>query len=150
MRALLAFTYAKQQALRRLLAQHRSSRTLVFTADNATAYAIAREHLIMPLTCDIGRQERADALEWFRQGRLRALVSARVLNEGLDVPDADVAIIVGGALGQREHVQRIGRLLRPAEGKRALVYELVTRDTLEVGQARRRREALDARRSAQL
>jgi superfamily II DNA or RNA helicase len=150
MRALLAFTRAKQQALRGLLEQHRSSRTLVFTADNATAYSIAREHLIMPLTCDIGRQERVTALDRFRDGRLRALVSARVLNEGLDVPDADVAIIVGGALGQREHVQRIGRLLRPAEGKRALVYELVTRDTLEVGQARRRREALVARRSAQL
>jgi superfamily II DNA or RNA helicase len=150
MRALLTFTQAKQQALRRLLAQHRSSRTLVFTADNATAYSIAREHLIMPLTCDIGRQERADALDRFSHGRLRALVSARVLNEGLDVPDAEVAIIVGGALGEREHVQRIGRLLRPAEGKRALVYELVTRDTLEVGQARRRRESLVARRSPQL
>ncbi len=49
-----------------------------------------------------------------------------MLNEGLDVPDADVAliIIVGGTLGEREHVQRIGRLLRPAPGKRAVVYEL--------------------------
>ena len=63
----------------------------------------------MPLTCDIGRPERDDVLERFRRGDLRALVSARVLNEGLDVPDADVAIVVGGALGEREHVQRIGR-----------------------------------------
>lgn len=150
MRALLAFTQAKQHALKTLLERHRSSRTLVFTADNATAYAIAREHLVMPLTCDIGRQERAEALDRFRRGTLRTLVSARVLNEGLDVPDADVAIVVGGALGEREHVQRVGRLLRPAEGKRALVYELVTRDTVEVGQARRRRQGLVARRSAQL
>jgi superfamily II DNA or RNA helicase len=67
------------------------------------------------------------------------LVSARVLNEGLDVPDADVAVIVGGALGDREYVQRIGRLLRPAPGKHALVYQLVSRGTSEVGQARRRR-----------
>jgi superfamily II DNA or RNA helicase len=37
-----------------------------------------------------------------------ALVSARVLNEGIDVPDADVAIVVGGTRGEREHVQRIG------------------------------------------
>jgi superfamily II DNA or RNA helicase len=150
MRRLLAFTHAKRQVLRSLLERHRSSRTLVFTADNDTAYAIAREHLVMPLTCDIGRRERDEALDAFRRGRIRTLVSARVLNEGLDVPDADVAVVVGGALGEREHVQRVGRLLRPGEGKRALVYELVTRDTIEVGQAHRRRRGLAARRTAQL
>jgi superfamily II DNA or RNA helicase len=123
---------------------------LVFTADNDTAYAIARAHLVMPLTCDIGRQERDDVLERFRGGELRTLVSARVLNEGLDVPDADVAVIVGGALGEREHVQRVGRLLRPSAGKRAVVYELVARNTLEVGQARRRRRGLVTRSSGQL
>jgi superfamily II DNA or RNA helicase len=150
MRRLLAFTCAKRRALGSLLDRHRNSRVLVFTADNETAYAIARDHLVMPLTCDIGRSERDDALERFRRGDLRTLVSARVLNEGLDVPDADVAVVVGGALGEREHVQRVGRLLRPGEGKRAVVYELVTRNTIEVGQARRRRRGLVVRRSAQL
>ena len=150
MRRLLSFTHAKRQALESLLERHRSSRVLIFTADNETAYAIAREHLVMPLTCDIGRHERDEVLERFRRGDLRTLVSARVLNEGLDVPDADVAVIVGGSLGEREHVQRVGRLLRPSEGKRAVVYELVTRNTNEVGQARRRRQGLVTRRSAQL
>jgi superfamily II DNA or RNA helicase len=150
MRRLLSFTHAKRRALASLLGRHRYSRVLVFTADNETAYAIAREHLVMPLTCDISRQERDDVLERFRRGDLRALVSSRVLNEGLDVPDADVAVIVGGALGEREHVQRVGRLLRPSEGKRAVAYELVTRNTVEVGQARRRRQGLVTRRSAQL
>ena len=150
MRRLLAFTPSKRRALRSLLERHRHSRVLVFTADNETAYAIARDHLVMPLTCDIGRQERDEVLDRFRHGDLRTLVSARVLNEGLDVPDADVAVVVGGALGEREHVQRVGRLLRPSEGKRAVVYELVTRNTIEVGQARRRRLGLVARPSAQL
>lgn len=150
MRRLLALTDGKRRALQSLLERHRSSRMLVFTADNDTAYAIARGHLVMPLTCDIGRQERAEALERFRHGDIRTLVSARVLNEGLDVPDADVAIVVGGTLGEREHVQRVGRLLRPGEGKRAIVYELVTPNSIEVGQARRRRLGLVARPSAQL
>jgi superfamily II DNA or RNA helicase len=149
-RRLLAFTEAKRRALRALLERHRDARVLVFTADNETAYAIAREHLIMPFTCDIGRQERDEVLERFRRGDLRALVSARVLNEGLDVPDADVAVVVGAGLGEREHVQRVGRLLRPSPGKRALVYELVTRQTIEVGQARRRRAGLALRCSPQL
>jgi superfamily II DNA or RNA helicase len=149
LRRLLAFTDAKRRALRGLLQRHWDSRMLIFTADNDTAYAIAKEHLIMPLTCDIGRQERDDVLERFRRGELRALVSARVLNEGLDVPDADVAIVVGGALGEREHVQRIGRLLRPGPGKRAIAYELVSRNTVEVGQAHRRRRGLGVRSSGQ-
>jgi len=149
-RRLVAFTEAKRSALRRLLERHRDARVLVFTADNETTYAIAREHLIMPFTCDIRRPERDEALERFRRGEFRALVSARVLNEGLDVPDADVAVVVGGALGEREHVQRIGRLLRPAPGKRALVYELVTRQTMEVRQARQRRDGLVLRSSPQL
>ena len=67
------------------------------------------------------------------------------MNEGLDVPEADVAIVVGGSLGQREHVQRVGRLLRPREGKRALVYELVTARTLEVRWAAHRKLGLGPR-----
>ncbi len=144
-RKLLAFPDGKRAALRALLERHCDARMLVFTSDNETAYAVAREHLIMPFTCDIGRKEREAALNRFRSGELKALVSSRVLNEGLDVPDADVAVIVGGALGEREHVQRVGRLLRPREGKRAQVFELVLRRTMEVTHARRRRTALAAR-----
>lgn len=141
-RAIVALPEGKQRALRMLLERHRGSRVLVFTADNPSAYRIAREHWIMPLTCEIGRKEREEALARFRIGELTALVSSRVLNEGLDVPDADVGIVVGGAQGEREHVQRVGRLLRPAPGKRAVVYEIVCRDTHEFDEARRRRAGL--------
>ncbi len=143
-RRLLGFTEGKARAVGVLLAKHRGSRVLVFTADNAAAYSIARRHLVMPITCDVSRKEREQALLAFRRGELRALVSARVLNEGIDVPDADVAIIVGSTLGEREHVQRVGRLLRPVPGKRALVYELVTPATSEVWRAASRRRALGA------
>lgn len=141
-RQLTSFPSGKRQALGALLREHRAQRCLVFTADNATAYAIAREQLIMPITCDIDRRERDRALAAFRSGELRALVSAQVLNEGLDVPDAEVAIIVGGVRGQREHVQRVGRLLRPAPGKRAIVYELVAEGTHEGRKSVERRRAL--------
>ncbi len=146
-REILAFPSAKQAAVTALLARHVDSRVLVFTPDNATAYAVAREHLLMPITCDISRTERASALERFRRGELHALVSARVLNEGIDVPEAEVAIVVGGTQGEREHVQRIGRLLRPREGKTAIAYELVMRGTSEVAQSRRRRAGLAPRQS---
>ena len=146
---MLAFPRRKREALAGLLARHRREQTLVFVADNETAYAVAREHLIMPLTCDIGRRERDDALARFRAGELRALVSAQVLNEGLDVPDAAVGIVVAGRMGAREHVQRVGRVLRPGAGKRALVYELVVGHSSEAWQAERRgRRLAVANRSA--
>lgn len=148
-RDLLSLTEGKRRLVAVLLERHRDGRTLVFTADNAAAYAIAQEHLVMPITCDIDRAEREQALAAFRSGQLRTLVSARVLNEGIDVPDADVAIIVGGVHGEREHVQRVGRLLRPRPGKRALVYELVTNHTSEERQSAHRRRAL-GRASAEL
>lgn len=138
----LAFTERKAEVVGALLARHRDARVLVFTADNRAAYALARRYLITPLTCDIGRRERDEALARFRAGEVRALVSARVLNEGIDVPAAEVAVIVGATGGPREYVQRVGRLLRPAEGKRAVIYELVVPGSQEVARVARRRQAL--------
>ncbi len=141
-RRVLAYPEGKRDLLGSLLERHRDSRVIVFVGDNETAYSVAREFLIMPITCDIGRRERVSVLERFREGALKALVSARVLNEGIDVPDAEVGIVVAGAHGGREYVQRVGRVLRPREGKSALVYELVVRRTGEVSRSARRVEGL--------
>ncbi|MBN1652834.1 MAG: DEAD/DEAH box helicase family protein [Deltaproteobacteria bacterium] len=137
-RRALYYTSAKARITGKLIARHRNCRLLIFTPDNDSAYAVSREHLIMPITCDIGREERASALRMFERGTLRALVSSRVLNEGLDVPDAEVAIIIGGVLGPREQAQRIGRVLRPSPGKRAMIYQLLCRDTGEAFQSYQR------------
>jgi superfamily II DNA or RNA helicase len=63
-----------------------------------------------------------------------------VLNEGVDIPAADVAIVISGSGSIREHVQRLGRILRKKDGKRAVLYELVTNDTAEAFTSDRRRE----------
>jgi superfamily II DNA or RNA helicase len=141
-RAIVRYTSEKRRVVNDLILQHRDARILVFAADNDTAYAVAREHLVQPITCDIGSSERARALQRFSKGELRILVSARVLNEGIDVPAADVAIVVGGSQGSREYIQRVGRVLRPSEGKQAVVYDLVTRGTFEVKRADKHRRAL--------
>jgi superfamily II DNA or RNA helicase len=141
-RALLAYPAGKRRAVRDILARHASDRALVFTADNATAYAIARELLVPPITCDIGRTERNVMIDRFRSGETTVLVSAQVLDEGFDLPEAELAIVVGGTSSTRRHVQRIGRLLRPRPGKRALVYELVVQNSAEVSQVTRRRRGL--------
>ena len=134
-RSLIAYPQGKRDKLRELLARHATDRVLIFTADNATAYAIARELLVLPITCDIRRKERTEMLHRFTSGECNVLVSAQVLDEGFDVPDADVAIVVGGTSSQLRQVQRIGRVLRPRPDKHALVYELVVESTAEVRQS---------------
>ena len=143
-RTVLAYPAGKRSALRELLARHRDDRVLVFTADNATAYAIARELLVVPITADIRRAERAVMLDRFRSGDAPVLVSSQVLDEGLDVPEAEVAIIVGGSGSERRHIQRVGRVLRPRAGKRARIYELAVEASSEVGTVQRRRRGLSA------
>jgi superfamily II DNA or RNA helicase len=66
-----------------------------------------------------------------------------VLNEGVDLPAAEVGVVLSGTGTVREHVQRLGRILRPKAGKQAILYELVTQDTTEefTSQRRRRHEA---------
>jgi superfamily II DNA or RNA helicase len=62
-----------------------------------------------------------------------------VLDEGIDVPDASVGLILGGTGSTREYVQRLGRLLRKKEGKTARLVEMISKETVEVGISRRRR-----------
>jgi superfamily II DNA or RNA helicase len=131
---------AKLDALGELLHRHRADRCLVFTLDNATAYAISRRFLVPIITHHTKVKERSQILERFANGRYGTVVTSKVLNEGVDVPDANVAIIVSGTGSVREHVQRLGRILRPRDGKRALLYEIVTARTSEQSTSDRRRE----------
>jgi superfamily II DNA or RNA helicase len=143
-RAMVGRSSAKMAAARDLARRHAGDRVLYFTSDNAAAYAVSRDLLIPAITCDIGRREREEVLDRFRAGAVRAIVSARVLNEGLDVPDASVGVVLGGSLGPGEHVQRVGRVLRPGPDKVARVYEVVATGTFEDIDSIRRRRALAA------
>jgi superfamily II DNA or RNA helicase len=131
---------AKIEQVERLLEAHRTEKVLVFTQDNATAYGISRRFLVPIITHQTKIKERSEILERFADGRYRAIVTSKVLNEGVDVPDASVAIIISGSGSVREHVQRLGRILRRKGDKFATLYELVSRKTGEVGTSERRRE----------
>ena len=131
---------AKLDYLDMLLHQHRNDRVLVFTEDNATAYAVSRRFLVPTITHQTKVTERSELLARFGDGRYGVVATSKVLNEGVDVPDANVAVVLSGSGSVREHVQRLGRILRPKEGKRAVLYELVSGDTAEAFTSDRRRE----------
>lgn len=141
-----ACTEGKLRILTDLIYQHYPERILIFTNDNATVYRISQEFLIPALTHQTPVKERHDILQRFREGEYKILVASHVLNEGVDVPNARVAIILSGTGSTREYVQRLGRILRKgtAANKLAVLYEVVTEATSEERTSQRRQEALEA------
>ena len=138
---------AKLRTVWELVNRHIGERMLIFTADNATAYELGRLFFWPVLTHHTKAAERKEFLDRFRSGEYPVLVTSKVLNEGVDVPAAAVGVILSGSGSVREHVQRLGRILRPAPGKdQAVLYELISADTSEENVSRRRRNHAAYRR----
>lgn len=113
---------------------------IVFTQDNATAYEVSRRFLIPVITHQTKIKERSEILQGFDEGRYGAVATSKVLNEGVDIPSANVAVVLSGSGSVMEHVQRLGRILRRQGDKRAILYELVSKNTSEASTSERRRE----------
>lgn len=133
-------TEGKIRVLGELLQTHYPDRTLIFTDDNATVYRVSQELLIPAITHQTHVKERHAILQKFKTGEYKNLVASRVLNEGVDVPEANVAIVLSGTGSTREHIQRLGRILRRGNDptKQAVLYEVVAEDTNEEGVSKRR------------
>lgn len=130
----------KMDALWKILVQHTDDRVIIFTEDNQTVYQLSERLFIPAITHQTPGEERKRLLEAFANGRFSRLVTAKVLNEGVDVPDANVGIILSGSGSVREHVQRLGRILRKKPGKAAILYEVFANVAAESGISERRRQ----------
>ena len=133
-------TDAKLRVLIDLITKHSDERILIFTNDNATVYRISQQFLIPAITYQTAVKERHDILTRFKAGEYKTLVASHVLNEGVDVPDARIAIILSGTGSTREYIQRLGRVLRKGNtsNKQAILYEVVTENTSEERTSQRR------------
>ncbi len=92
------------------------------------------------LTGSVKDEVRKKIIEEFKKSRSGVLVVTTVGDEGLDIPDASVGILVAGTGSRRQFIQRLGRLLRPGQGKEAVLYEIVAKGTSEESQARKRKK----------
>ena len=73
-----------------------------------------------------GLSQREYILEHFRKNTYHALVAISCLDEGIDIPSADKAILLSNSTNPREYIQRIGRVIRQAPGKRrASIYDFI-------------------------
>lgn len=80
----------------------------------------------------MGEQANKNALERFRNGSIRILIACKAIDEGIDVPDASVGIIISGTSTQRQRVQRLGRIVRKNDGKNsASLYYLHIEESSE-------------------
>jgi superfamily II DNA or RNA helicase len=105
-------------------------------------YRISREFLIPAITHQTRARERKWILDGLREGVFGAIVTSKVLNEGIDVPSAKVAVILSGSASPREHLQRLGRILRKSDERRtAVLYEVVSSSTVETNISSRRRKS---------
>ena len=150
-RALLARNKARDIAynsvskigkLSEILKKHDDGKMFIFTEHNKLVHRISRQFLVPSITYRTTIKERSEILDRFKSGIYRAVVTSRVLDEGIDVPDADVAIILSGTGSERAFIQRLGRILRKKEGKEAVLYEIISAETSEVKTARRRKRPL--------
>ncbi len=128
----------KYAEIEQILSRHAADQVILFSEYNYVVDEISRRFCLPSITYKTPAEERRIILERFRTGQYSKLATGRVLNEGVDVPDCRVAIIVSGNSTKREYIQRLGRVLRPKEGQ-ATLYELVTGGTTEEDVAKRRR-----------
>jgi len=131
----------KLDTLDNLLKRHHDDRTIIFTANNDFAYDISRSSsspvsLTRPRLTNAPKSSTASG-----QGEYSMLVTSQVLDEGIDVPAANVGIILSGSASKRQYAQRLGRILRPTDDRQpARLYEIITEDTMETYVSQRRRE----------
>jgi superfamily II DNA or RNA helicase len=104
-------TASKLRVLEALLAAHPRERTVIFTEDNATAYVISTRFLIPCLTHQTKVKERHEVLERFKEGLYTAIVASKVLNEGVDVPEASVGMVLSGSPYKPMQLLKINDLL---------------------------------------
>jgi len=131
---------SKINYLKQLLKSNPDEKVLIFTKQNKLVYELSKMLLIPAITHLTPGEEREEILSRFHSGAYKRIVTSRVLDEGVDVPDASIAVIMSGSGSNRQFVQRLGRILRKSPGKEATLFELVSAGTSEVYTSYRRKK----------
>ncbi len=137
-RELLAETPAKQAGLYKLGdALRNANRAIIFTqtiaaADRAVSIVHELKLTAEAIHSQMKREERRDTLDRFADGALQVIVAPQVLDEGIDVPEVDLAVIIAASKTRRQMVQRMGRVLRRKKDDRLARFALLyVEDTSE-------------------
>ena len=137
-KALLANTPEKLKVVKHLKGSISDSNgTLFFTETIAGAEAICDELKQVGVSAatihsGLKPQERYSAFLGFQEKRIQALTAAKVLDEGIDVPEADLAVIISASKTRRQMIQRMGRVIRvKPDGRKARFVFVYVANTSE-------------------
>lgn len=114
----------------KLVDDHRGARAMIFHEDIGEAERLTRilkerGHSVTIYHSQIAAPVRRDNLRLYRKGVFDVLVSCRALDEGINIPETQLAVIASATASTRQRIQRLGRVLRPAKGKsHATIYTL--------------------------
>lgn len=141
---LVALPARKMDEAIRLLGLYPAERSIVFCGRTGVAERVSRRLAIPMISADTPARERKEILDRIESGEVRSVASVRVLDEGWDVPSAKLGIVLGDSTrgSRRQHVQRLGRLLRRQGEAVASLYEIVVADTHEFLASQKRRGGL--------
>ena len=139
-RRLLLLSSNKVKKLEEIVREERDkgSKIIIFAQYVEVAEYLASRLGTYALTGKLSDEKRKRILSQFRSCSLDVLVMTTVGDEGLDLPDANVGIMLGVMGSRRQFVQRLGRLLRPGKGKEARLYVLAVKNTFEERQLKRK------------
>lgn len=135
---------AKLHEAERILRLYPAEQAVLFCGGTDAAERVSRALAIPMITASTPASERHALLQSMERGEIRAVASVRVLDEGWDVPGAKLGIVLGDSTrgGQRQHVQRLGRLLRRQGEAMASLYEIVAAGTYEFFASQKRTAAV--------
>ncbi len=131
----------KLRVIEDLFRLHASQKTIIFAGSNKMALEVSRRFLLPTILSHSPKGERLAILEGFAGDVFPAIVANQVLDEGVDVPEAKVAIVIGGQASTRQAKQRLGRILRKSGESRAILYEVVCETAGEIKRSRARRRS---------
>lgn len=129
----------KFNALLEILQKQPIEKTLIFTSpaqiddvmrilqeNNIMAHRFTEKQGTAPGIRYGGVSERQYLINKFKDGTYKVLVAIKCLDEGIDIPSADTAIIMASSTNPREYIQRVGRVIRQAKNKgRAYIYDFI-------------------------
>lgn len=139
----------KYEALNRLLGKLNPERivdTILFVSDKQIKKSfdilsdrhikrakITEQESTSKIVNNSGDTERQEIISQFNHRQLQVLVGIKCLDEGIDIPNARIAILMSNSTNPREFIQRVGRVIRQAEGKQlSEIYDFIaTSDSVD-------------------
>jgi superfamily II DNA or RNA helicase len=132
-KAIVDFAYNKIAKFQTIVQTHLDKKVLVFSGANDFTDQLCESVAPLAVSYHSGKtkKQREKSLASFKNDEINILCSTKALNQGLDIPNANLGIICGITSKSLSMIQRVGRLIRFEEGKVGKVVILYVKDSQE-------------------